>query len=110
MLTKIERGEFIEAFDCFGLLRGMIFGPLLHIKNDNLPRGVRKAETQLSTEDLEQLKATLPSYSKKELLKALQNSVLLYYQLRVELFTKKIILQKETENKVMEYFNKINAA
>ena len=110
ILTKIERGEFVEAFDCFGLLRGVIFGPLLHIKNGNLPRSVRKAEKQLSKEDLEQLKATLPAYSKKELLKALQNSVLLYYQLRVELFPKNIILQKGTENKVMQYFDKIKAA
>jgi predicted nucleotidyltransferase len=86
MLTKIERGEFVEAFDCFGLLRGMIFGPLLHIKNGNLPRGVRKAETQLASTDLEQLKATLPMYSKTELLKTLQNAVTLYRELRSSLF------------------------
>jgi predicted nucleotidyltransferase len=110
MLTKIERGEFVEAFDCFGLLRGMIFGPLLHIKNGNLPRGVRKAETQLASTDLEQLKATLPMYSKTDLLKTLQNAVTLYCELRSSLFSSGIILQTETENKVMEYFTKIKSA
>jgi hypothetical protein len=110
MLTKIERGEFVEVFDCFSLLRGLIFGPLLHIKNGNLPRGVRKAETQMAEEDIEQLLSTLPSYSKVSLLASLQNAVNLYRHLQQILFTKQIVLQTETENKVMEYFNKVKSA
>jgi len=41
-LLKIGRGEYLEAFDFFGYLRMVVFGPLLDIKNNNLPRGVRK--------------------------------------------------------------------
>jgi hypothetical protein len=110
ILTKIERGEFTEAFDCFGLLRGMIFGPLLHIKNGNLPRGVRKVETQIAHEDLESLLKTLPDYSKVSLLTSLQNAINLYRGLQQNLFTSSVNLQKETEGRVMGYFDKLKTA
>ncbi|MCJ0743758.1 aminoglycoside 6-adenylyltransferase [Pedobacter montanisoli] len=106
-LLKIGRGEYIEAFDFFGFLRMLVFGPLLHIKNNNLPRGVRKVETQLSLKDFEQLQATLPTYSKAALLDSLQHSVKLYRQLREELFSSAITLQLETEQRVMAYFQEI---
>ena len=105
-LLKIGRGEFVEAYDFFGFLRMIVFGPLLHIKNGNLPRGVRKVETQLSAGDLEHLLATLPAYSRSSLLNSLQHSVVLYRQLRDELFTSAVTLQREAEEKVMEYFQK----
>lgn len=106
-LVKIGRGEYVEAFDFFGFMRLVVFGPLLHIKNGNLPRGVRKVETQLSAKDFAQLQATLPAYSKTSLLDSLQQSVLLYHQLRQELFTSTVSLQTETELTVMKYFKQI---
>ena len=106
-LLKIGRGEYVEAFDFFGFLRMVVFGPLLHIKNGNLPRGVRKLETQLPTEDFLQLKATLPAYSRNALLDSLQQSVNLYRHLRGELFSSAVALQTETEEKVMKYFQQI---
>lgn len=105
-LLKIGRGEYMEAFDFFGFLRMVVFGPLLHIKNGNLPRGVRKVETQLSVQDFEQLKETLPVYSRAALLGSLQHSVDLYRQLREMLFSS-IYPQSETEQKVMEYFQEV---
>jgi len=109
MLLKIGRGEYVEAFDCFGMLRAVIFGPLLHIKNGNLPRGVRKVETLLAEEDFKELNSTLPLYDKQSLIESLQNSVELYRKLRAELFSNNIVLQKETEQKVMIYFDEIKA-
>ena len=106
-LLKIGRGEYIEAFDFFGFLRTVVLGPLLHIKNDNLPRGVRKVETQLHDEDFNKLKLTIPVYERQSLLDSLLNSVSLYRQLRISLFTPGIQLQKETEQKVMQYFKEI---
>ena len=85
----------------------IVFGPLLHIKNGNLPRGIRKVETQLADNDFNHLKATIPVYARQSLLDSLRNSVSLYRQLRVALFNEDIKLQKGTEDKVMEYFNKI---
>lgn len=105
-LLKIGRGEYVEAFDFFGFLRMVVFGPLLHIKNGNLPRGVRKVETQLSVQDFEKLKETLPVYSRATLLDSLQHSVDLYRQLREMLFSS-VYPQSETEQKVMEYFQEV---
>ena len=106
-LLKIGRGEYVEAFDFFSFLRMVVFGPLLHIKNENLPRGVRKVEVQLVLKDFEQLLKTLPTYSRTVLLDSLQYSIILYRQLRQDLFSSKVALQLETEEKVMKYFEQI---
>ena len=107
MLLKIGRGEYLEAFDCFGFLRSLVLGPLLLVKNRKLPRGVRKVETQLAKEDFNELKSTLPAYDKQSLIDCLHNSVVLYRKLRLNLFSNDIVLQKETEQKVMIYFDAI---
>lgn len=106
-LLKIGRGEYTEALDFFGFLRMVVLGPLLHIKNGNPPRGVRKVEMQLPAKDFAQLQATIPVYTKTSLLASLQNAVTLYQQLRSELFSPAIALQKETENRVLMYFNEV---
>jgi hypothetical protein len=103
-LSKIGRGEFFEAFDFFSYLRMTVLGPLLQIKNGKLPRGVRKVETEISKKDLESLLTTVPLYDKFSLLTSLRNIVNLYKNMRTELFTEKVKLQKETEKKVMQYF------
>ena len=106
-LLKIGRGEYVETFDFFGFLRMVVLGPLLHIKNKNLPRGVRKVETQLAPDDFEQLQKTLPVYSRSALLDSLLHAVTLYRHLRQELFSTKVTLHLETEEKVMVYFQQI---
>lgn len=106
-LLKIGRGEYLEAYDFMGFLRMVVFGPLLHIKNDNLPRGVRKVETDLNSDDLAKLQLTIPTYDRKSLLESLRNAVLLYRELRAVLYGNTIDLQKNTEEKVMNYFEAI---
>jgi hypothetical protein len=106
-LLKIGRGEFVEAFDFSGFLRMAVLGPMLHIKNNRLPRGVRKVEMQLGEEDLNALKLTLPGYERQALLDSLRNAVAMYRKLRILLFSNEIIINKDTEQKVMVYFDKI---
>ncbi len=106
-LLKIGRGEYLETFDFLGSVRTIILGPLLHIKNGNLPRGVRKVETQLESNDFDKLKGTIPEYNKQSLLNCLRNSVSLYKYLRASLYDDTIKLQIETEKSVMAYFDKI---
>lgn len=106
-LLKIGRGEYVEAFDFLGFLRMTVLGPLLHIKNGNLPRGVRKIETQILKSDFEELLLTLPKYEKQSLLESLLASVSLYRKLRKTLYSDTILLNAATENTVMSYFNKI---
>jgi predicted nucleotidyltransferase len=106
-LLKIGRGEYFEAYDFVGFLRMVVFGPLLHIKNNNLPRGIRKVETKLNDEDILALKSTLSAYQRNSLLESLRNSVVLYRKLRISLFDSDIVLQSNTENEVMIYFDEI---
>jgi len=104
-LLKIGRGEYFEAFDFLSSLRTIVLGPLLHIKNGGLPRGVRKVETKLESKDLEKLKLTIPTYNKQSLLISLRNSVSLYKYLRTSLYDETVQLQIETEKSVMLYFD-----
>jgi predicted nucleotidyltransferase len=106
-LLKTGRGEYFEAYDFMGFLRMVVFGPLLHIKNGNLPRGVRKVETDLGSEDLAKLKLTIPTYEKQSLFDSLRNAVALYRELRTELFDNNVSLQNHTDKKVMNYFDEI---
>jgi predicted nucleotidyltransferase len=106
-LLKIGRGEYLEAYDFTAFVRMVVLGPLLHIKNGNLPRGVRKVESSLIAEDLHQLLGTLPSYNRTSLLESLTRTIILYRQLRTELFKYEAIWRQETEEKVMEYFEYI---
>ena len=107
VLLKIGRGEYLEAYDFFGFLRMTVFGPLLHMKNENRLHGVRKVEMKLKGEDLEKLKQTIPLYNKQSLLDSLRNSVSLYRELRISLFDTKVQLQGKAEEKVMKYFDEI---
>lgn len=106
-LLKIGRGEYMEAHDFLAFLRMVVFGPLLHIKNKNLPRGVRKVETTIAAEDFNQLQQTLAINNKASLLAALDQSVQLYRSLRNDLFTTETKLQQQTEEAVMMYFEEI---
>lgn len=106
-LLKIGRGEYFEAYDSLGFLRTVVFGPLLHIRNGNLPRGVRKVETQLIPADLEALQETLAAYEKQSLLKAFENCVKLYWVIRNELFDNTIVLRTNTEEQVLKFMEEI---
>ncbi|HEY0059076.1 MAG TPA: nucleotidyltransferase domain-containing protein [Flavisolibacter sp.] len=106
-LVKIGRGEYLEAYDFLGFLRMTVFGPLLHIKNGNLPRGVRKVETALQPADLQQLVKTIPAYNAPSLLRSLRQAAELYRALRDCLYGGEVQIQKQAEIKVMSYFDTI---
>ena len=106
--VKIMRGEYFEAYDFFAALRMMVLGPLLHMKNGQLPRGVRKAETSFTRNDLNDLKLTLPNYNKQSLIGCLKNSVALYRKIRAELFNENVFLQTKAEERVMKYLDEIS--
>jgi len=108
-LLKIGRGEYLEAFDFLGYLRMTVFGPLLHVKNSNLPRGVRKVETEITPTDFGLLRSTIPEYSRQHLLDSLKNAVNLYRSLRVSLYGDNVDQNLLLEEKVMQYFDKIES-
>ncbi|RZK42788.1 MAG: nucleotidyltransferase domain-containing protein [Pedobacter sp.] len=107
-LLKIGRGENLEAFDFLSFLRMTSLGPLLHIKNGNLPKGVRKVEAMLMDTELKKLTLTIPNYERSSLLSSLNNAVSLYRELREELFDEKIKLNRDAEVRAMDYFKEIS--
>ena len=109
LLCKIGRGEYFEALDGFAFLRSVVFGPLLHLRNGNLPRGVRKVETMLKPGDLESLKSTIAAHDRHALLEGLRNSIALYCRIRSELFEDRVVFQRATESAVMRYLGQIEA-
>jgi len=109
VLMKIGRGEYFESVDFFTSLRKIVIGPMLHMKVQSEPRGVRKLEFLSSLEDIGLLKTTIPGYDKQSLLLSVENSVLLYRKLRLELFTSDIALKKEAEEKVMLCYKEISS-
>lgn len=106
-LTKLGRGEYFEAIDFLSAIRSMVLGPLLAISQGQLPRGVRKLEKHLPLSTLQQLKTTLATHDRHSILKAIQACVELYLDLRSNLYDNNIQLQKETEKRVLEYFDEI---
>jgi hypothetical protein len=106
ILLKIGRGEYFEAFDSLGFLRSLVFGPLVHIKNENLPRGMRRIE-QVNKTDLDALRSTIAIYDRSSLIKALENCITIYQDLQEKLYDDTIIRRVKTQKRVLEFFQEI---
>lgn len=107
-LLKVGRGEYFEALDFMGFLRMVVLGPMLHLTNGNLPRGVRKVEMQLAPVDLAALKDTLAGHDKNSIMQSIGHAIDLYRRLRKNLFGEEIILRKSTEEQVITFYNDMN--
>ncbi|MFF2479924.1 nucleotidyltransferase domain-containing protein [Paenibacillus sp. NPDC058071] len=79
--TKLGRGEWFELIDHITFMRNAVLGPLFHIKNGELPRGVRKLEVH-EGEELEELKETIPGHSAERCYRALKMTIRLYKRFR----------------------------
>ncbi|MBS1513321.1 MAG: nucleotidyltransferase domain-containing protein [Bacteroidetes bacterium] len=105
--VKIARGEYFECIDGFNFLRANVLAPLLHIKNRNQPRGLRKVETKLAPGDLENLKITIAQYNAQSIIDVLENIITIYRELRDELYPATIHRQQKIEKRSMSYFNRL---
>lgn len=79
---KIGRREYMEALDFMAFLRGTVLGPMLHLKNANLPRGVRRIEISIEPDDLIQLTKTIALLNRASLLNSIEAAMHLYESLR----------------------------
>jgi predicted nucleotidyltransferase len=104
---KIGRGELMEAFDFLSFLRTTVLSPLLQVKNNRHARGLRKVETELSASDLENLKITIAQYNRESILKALDNTISIYKNLRRKLYDDKIVLQIRAEKLSLDYLKEV---
>jgi len=104
---KIGRGELMEAFDFLSFLRTTVLSPLLQVKNNRHARGLRKVETELSASDLENLKITIAQYNRESILKALDNTISIYKNLRRKLYDNKVVLQIRAEKLSLDYLKEV---
>lgn len=105
--TKIGRGEIFETIEFISSLRQMVIGPLILMKNGELPRGVRKIEF-VAPESISLLKDTIPSYSIESCIKSLKVIIQIYLELREYFVTEDFEKRIEAEKCSINYLNKIN--
>lgn len=104
-LLKVGRGEYMEAHDFLAFLRMTVLGPLMHIKNGGLPRGVRKVEMLLPIQDINLLISTTGAYDRAKLLDAISQCVNIYEQLSIELFPVEIVRNQAAKQRVSSYLD-----
>ncbi|QKZ13330.1 nucleotidyltransferase domain-containing protein [Spirosoma sp. KUDC1026] len=103
-LLKVGRGEYFEALDFIAFVRNVVIGPLLHLKNGNLPRGVRRVETTISANDLANLKKTVAMPERNSLLASLVEVIRLYVGLRDQLAPPTLQKNNAAKEAINEYF------
>ncbi len=105
--AKLDRGELFEAIDALSYMRSVVLGPLFHIKYGNRPRGVRKMEFILDRNHLNKLKRTIPDYTFVSVKKAVVETVVLYRELRAELFGQDIRTLTDAERVSTAYLEQV---
>lgn len=105
--TKLARGEYFEALEFLSFLRVTVLSPLQLIRNNKLPKGVRRIEWSLPPGDLRKLKATIATYNPASILQSLWNCIELYQSLRDDLYPEAVHLQQETERRSLEYLREM---
>ncbi|GAB3947068.1 aminoglycoside 6-adenylyltransferase [Spirosoma harenae] len=79
---KVGRGEYFEAIDFLAFVRNAVLGPMMHLKHESLPRGVRRAETTFHIDELSWLRKTVATPDRTMLLSSLWEAMYLYESLR----------------------------
>ncbi len=108
--TKLARGEYFEVVEFLSFLRITVLGPLLHMKYNSKPRGVRKMEMTLKNDDLEKLKKTYPRYSPESIRASLHASIDVYRELRDRLFGADIVRLRDAERVSTSYLDAVTKA
>ncbi|MBE9463342.1 aminoglycoside 6-adenylyltransferase [Dyadobacter subterraneus] len=106
--TKIGRGEFFEATTFLSFIQQNVLGPLALIKNNELPKGVRKIEMLLPNDDLEFMKSTMAEHNRQSCLTALRNAVQYYTVLRESVMPASNLRNQKAEEAVMTYLSEIS--
>ncbi|GAB3769097.1 hypothetical protein GCM10028818_04580 [Spirosoma horti] len=107
---KVGRGEYFEAIDFLAFVRNMVLGPLLHLKNGGLPRGVRRAEMAFSAVDLGRLRATVATPDREDLLLSLTEAMHLYEELRDALAPASLLKNRTAQLAVIQYLGTLKQA
>lgn len=103
---KIGRGEIFEAIEFTSFLRQVVLGPMALMKNNKLPRGVRKLEIN-APKEAKILKDTVAEHNPLSCINVLEILIKLYLDLRENLANDKLIKKTEAEKYTVEYLQSI---
>jgi len=103
---KIGRGEIFEVIEFISFLRQVVVGPLALMKNNKLPRGVRKLEID-APKEAEVLKSTVAAHDPLSCVRALEVLIDLYLCLRKKLASNEFIEKSEAARYATEYLQSI---
>jgi predicted nucleotidyltransferase len=103
---KIGRGELFETIEFISFLRQTVIGPLLQIKEGQLPKGVRKIEWH-APEMIPELKKTIASHDAIACVNAMETIIDLYLMLRDSLYGPEIERKTKAEAAVCHYLQMI---
>lgn len=106
MVTKIGRGELLEAIDHLSFLRSTVLGPLSLLETGEPPNGVRKVEF-LAPARAEELKQTIPEYSVDSCFLCTERAIEMYKSLRTGIEYNQLILSHRAEQSSMQYLQEI---
>ncbi|MGO4540990.1 nucleotidyltransferase domain-containing protein [Paenibacillus sp. 2TAB19] len=101
--TKLGRGEWFELIDHITFIRSVVLGPLVLMRNGQLPRGVRKLE-QYGISEIEELKKTIPLHGFESCYHALKSTIHLYQRLRQH---SDVLIKEEAEHVAIAYLEKV---
>jgi predicted nucleotidyltransferase len=104
--TKLGRKEIFEVVSLIDFLRKTVIGPLTLIKNNKLPRGVRKLEFDAPC-DLPNLIKTVPNYDFDSCTSAFRAIIDVYRNLREEIAEENLIIHSEAEKLSVEYLEDV---
>jgi len=101
--VKIGRGEYFEALDFLGFLRGAVLGPLILERQGHRPQGVRRIE-KYGGDYLPLLVQTIATHDRASCLAALRAAIRLYRLLREN------ATESAVEKETTEFLAEIEAA
>jgi hypothetical protein len=103
--AKLGRGELFEVVNFLSFLRETVIGPLVLMKNNLLPRGVRRIEKD-APEFTEKLKKTVAIHDKKSCYNAIISTISLYLELRRD-YEEDIQIKYEAQKESIKYLEEI---
>lgn len=106
-LLKIGRGEYVEVVDFLAFIRTSVLGPMLHLKNGGLPRGVRRIETTVSADDLNRLRMTVATPAFRPLMESMAVTMQLYKDVLDLLAPATLHRRDQAQQAVRAYYEQI---
>lgn len=103
--TKLGRGELFEVVDFLSFLRGTVIGPLVLMKNNLLPRGVRRIEED-APDFIEKLEKTVAIHEKESCYIAIKSTISLYLNLRRD-YEIDIQIKSEAQQESIKYLEEV---